>query len=117
MNAISLFNKRGAPGQRRNSLRKIINTDFKLFTDFFPVVMVSPTVCSSIIPLHEALFDVVIFDEASQLRIEDTYSALLRGKIKIVSGDSQQMPPANFFQGGNALLNPNEEDYEDEIVS
>lgn len=114
INAISLFNKRGAPGQRRNSLRKIINTDFKLFTDFFPVVMVSPTVCSSIIPLHEALFDVVIFDEASQLRIEDTYPALLRGKIKIVSGDSQQMPPANFFQGGNALLNPNEDDYEEE---
>lgn len=117
MNAISLFNKRGAPGQRRNSLRKIINTDFKLFTDFFPVVMVSPTVCSSIIPLHEALFDVVIFDEASQLRIEDTYPALLRGKIKIVSGDSQQMPPANFFQGGNALLNPNEDDYEEDIIA
>lgn len=117
INPISLFNKRGAPGQRRNSLRKIVNTDFNLFTDFFPVVMVSPTVCSSIIPLREAIFDVVIFDEASQLRIEDTYSALLRGKIKIVSGDSQQMPPANFFQGGNALLNPNEEDYEEEIVS
>lgn len=115
INAISLFNKRGAAGHKRNSLRKIVSTDFALFTDFFPVVMVSPSVCSSILPLEEALFDVVIFDEASQLRIEDTYPALIRGKIKIVSGDSQQMPPANFFQGGNALLNPNEEDYEEEL--
>lgn len=79
--------------------------------------MVSPTVCGSIIPLEEGIFDVVIFDEASQLRIEDTYPALLRGKVKIVSGDSQQMPPANYFAGGNALLNPNEEDYEGENTS
>ncbi len=114
VNPISLFNKRGSRGERRNSLRKIITTDFQLFTDFFPVVMLSPTVCSSVIPLQEAIFDVVIFDEASQLRLEDTFPALLRGKIKVVSGDSQQMPPSNFFQGGTALLSPTEEDYEEE---
>jgi len=114
INPISLFNKRGSRGERRNSLRKIITTDFQLFTDFFPVVMLSPTVCSSVIPLEEAIFDIVIFDEASQLRLEDTFPALLRGKIKVVSGDSQQMPPSNFFQGGTALLSPTEEDYEEE---
>jgi hypothetical protein len=113
-NPISLFNKRGARGERRNSLRKIIKTDFKLFTDFFPVVMLSPSVCSSIIPLTEGIFDIVIFDEASQLRLEDTFPALVRGKIKVVSGDSQQMPPSNYFQGGTALLNPIEEDFEEE---
>lgn len=111
----SLYNQRGAPGQRRNSLRKIIQNDFEFFTDFFPVVMLSPTVCSSIIPLDEGIFDVVIFDEASQLRLEDTFPALLRGKIKVVSGDNQQMPPSNFFQGGTALLSPTDEDYEEEM--
>lgn len=114
VNPNSLFNKRGSRGERRNSLRKIITTDFQLFTDFFPVVMLSPTVCSSVIPLAEGIFDIVIFDEASQLRLEDTFPALLRGKIKVVSGDSQQMPPSNFFQGGTALLSPTEEDYEEE---
>lgn len=117
LNPISLYNKKGGPGQRRNSLRKIVNSDFDLFTDFYPVVMISPSVCSSILPLVEGLFDVVIFDEASQLRIEDTYPALIRGKIKVVSGDSQQMPPTNFFQGGNALLSPNEYDYDEEQSS
>jgi superfamily I DNA and/or RNA helicase/very-short-patch-repair endonuclease len=111
----TLYNQRGAPGQRRNSLRKIIKSDFEFFTDFFPVVMVSPSVCSSIIPLEEGVFDVVIFDEASQLRLEDTFPALIRGKIKIISGDSQQMPPSNFFQGGTSVLNPTEEDYEEEM--
>ena len=114
INPISVFNKKGAPGQKRNSLRKIVNENFQLFTDFFPVVMLSPTVCSSIVPLVEGLFDVVIFDEASQLRLEDTFPALLRGKIKVVSGDSQQMPPSNFFQGGTTLLSPTEQDYEEE---
>ena len=111
---ISLYNKRGSRGQSRNSLRKIISTEFELFTNFFPVVMVNPTVCSSIIPLKEGLFDIVIFDEASQLRIEDTFSSLTRGKIKIVAGDSQQMPPTNFFQGGTNFINPSEEDEETE---
>lgn len=115
INMISLFNKRGARGEKRNSLRKIIRTDFNLFTSFYPVLLVSPSVCGSIIPLKEGLFDVVIFDEASQLRIEDTFPALLRGKIKIISGDSQQMPPSNFFQGGNAILAPTDEDNEEEI--
>lgn len=110
-----MYNKRGSRGEKRNSLRKIINTDFDLFTDFFPIVMLSPTVCSSVIPMNEGLFDLVIFDEASQLRLEDTFPALLRGKIKIISGDSQQMPPSNFFQGGTSVLNPTDEDYEEEM--
>lgn len=114
INPIALYNKKGSRGERRNSLRKIINSDFTFFTEMYPVVMVSPSVCSSIIPLQEGIFDVVIFDEASQLRLEDTYPSLIRGKIKIVSGDSQQMPPSNFFQGGSALLNPQEEDDVDE---
>jgi len=117
LNPISLFNKRGSRGERRNSLRKIISTDFSLFTDFFPVVMLSPSVCSSIIPLEEGVFDVVIFDEASQLRLEDTFPALIRGKIKVISGDSQQMPPSNFFQGGTALISPTDEDYQEEQIA
>ncbi|HLA58276.1 MAG TPA: DEAD/DEAH box helicase, partial [Puia sp.] len=110
----ALYNKRGSRGEKRNSIRRIIKTDFTLFTDFFPVLMVSPSVCSSILPLQEGLFDIVIFDEASQLRLEDTFAALLRGKIRLVSGDSQQMPPSSYFQGGNAVLSPPEEEGEEE---
>lgn len=103
-NIKQLYNKRGTKGLQRNPLRKIIHADFSLFTNFFPVLLVNPVVCSSILPLIENLFDVVIFDEASQLRLEETYTALLRGKNKIVSGDTHQMPPSSYFDTGNAML-------------
>ncbi len=112
-NAInSLFNKKGAKGMRRNSLRTIIRSEFNLFTDFFPVVLLNPSVCSSIIPLEEGIFDLVIFDEASQLRLEDTYASLVRGKAKIVSGDKHQMAPSSYFEGSGAQLDPIEGDEE-----
>lgn len=102
--------------QKRNSLRSIIHTDFDLFTDFFPVIMVNPLVSSSILPLKEGMFDVVIFDEASQLRLEDTYSSFIRGKYKIVSGDVHQMPPSNYFGKEIVLdINDNNDDSDDEI--
>jgi very-short-patch-repair endonuclease len=110
----SLFNKKGAKGMRRNSLRTIVKSEFELFTDFFPVVLLNPSVCSSIIPLEEGIFDLVIFDEASQLRLEDTYAALIRGKAKIVSGDKHQMAPSSYFEGSGALLDPIEDEEEDE---
>lgn len=113
----SLFNKKGAKGMRRNSLRTIVKTEFELFTNFFPVLLLNPSVCSSILPLDEGIFDLVIFDEASQLRLEDTYAALIRGKAKIVSGDKHQMAPSSYFEGSGALLDPlddNEEDFEEE---
>ncbi|WP_324760580.1 AAA domain-containing protein [Sphingobacterium thalpophilum] len=112
-NINSLFNKKGAKGMRRNSLRTIINREFQLFTDFFPVLLVNPSVCSSILPLQEGIFDLVIFDEASQLRLEDTYAALIRGKAKIVSGDKHQMPPSSYFEGSGALLDPIDDETED----
>jgi len=112
----SLFNKKGAKGMRRNSLRTIVRTEFELFTDFFPIVLLNPSVCSSIIPLEEGIFDLVIFDEASQLRLEDTYAALIRGKAKIVSGDKHQMAPSSYFEGSGALLDPTENDEDEEDI-
>jgi very-short-patch-repair endonuclease len=109
----SLFNKKGSKGMRRNALRSIVKSEFDLFTDFFPVLLLNPSVCSSILPLEEGVFDVVIFDEASQLRLEDTFAALIRGKAKIVSGDKHQMAPSSYFEGGGALLDPIDEEEQD----
>jgi hypothetical protein len=99
---------------RKNSLRNIINADFDLFSSFFPVILTNPVVCSSVLPMKLGLFDIVIFDEASQLRIEDTYSAYLRGKYKVISGDRHQMPPSSYFNTGQAISLSNEIDEESE---
>ena len=105
----SLYNTRSNNSNQRTPLRKIIETSPEVLTSFFPVLMVSPAVCASILPLHPGLFDVVIFDEASQLNLEDTYGALVRGKYKIISGDSHQLPPPNSFQ--YHYTNNNQQDF------
>lgn len=97
---------------KKNTLRSILQEEFDLFTDVFPVMLVNPVVCSSILPLRQNLFEIVLFDEASQLRLEDTYPALLRGKIKVISGDKHQMPPSNYFASDISLEPEIEEEEE-----
>ncbi len=104
-----LYNLRGSKGGTRNSLRKIIFTNPDSFSDFFPVIMLNPSTCSSLLPLQKDLFDIVLFDEASQLRIEDTFTAMLRGRQAIVSGDSLQMPPSSYFESPRQLVDDNDD--------
>src|SRR4030095_7802866 len=52
------------------------------------------------LPLAPDLFDVVIFDEASQIPVEEAVPALYRGPQVIVVGDEMQLPPTNFFSAG-----------------
>ena len=61
--------------------------------------------------MEVGFFDFVVFDESSQLRIEDTFPALLRGKIRVVSGDSQQLPPSNYFGEVTDINNIKGEDF------
>ena len=58
-------------------------------------------------------FDVVIFDEASQIFPQDAIGAIYRGKQLIVVGDSKQMPPSNFFNTSADM----DDDSEDESIT
>lgn len=66
--------------------------------DLKPVWLMSPLSVSDTLPLASARFDVVIFDEASQVPLEDAVPALFRGPQVIVVGDQMQLPPTSFFQ-------------------
>src|SRR3546814_14406464 len=61
------------------------------------VWLVKSVVASRLLPLRKALFDTVIFDEASQMPIEYALPTLYRSRNMIVSGDEKQMPPTAFF--------------------
>src|SRR5699024_5622815 len=54
-------------------------------------------VASNLFKDMDGYFDIVMFDEASQLRLEDTLPAVLKGKQVIIAGDVHQMPPSNYF--------------------
>ncbi|MGN0104504.1 DUF3320 domain-containing protein [Methanobrevibacter ruminantium] len=64
-----------------------------------PVFMMSPlSIAQYLDPTNPKLqFDVVIFDEASQVKPEDALGAFMRGKTAVVMGDTQQLPPTSFF--------------------
>ncbi|MFL5739907.1 MAG: AAA domain-containing protein [Flavisolibacter sp.] len=93
----NLYNKRSSNKYARLSLRQIVQYDADLFTTFFPIVLTSPDVCSNLFKGMNSYFDIVMFDEASQLRLEDNLPALLKGKQIIIAGDEHQMPPSNYF--------------------
>jgi hypothetical protein len=65
--------------------------------DLKPVWLMSPLSISDTLPLDSRGFDVVIFDEASQVPLEDAVPSLFRAPQVIVVGDPMQLPPTNFF--------------------
>jgi very-short-patch-repair endonuclease/DNA polymerase III delta prime subunit len=62
-----------------------------------PCLMMSPLSVAQYLSPKQSLFDVVIFDEASQITVWDAVGSIARGKQVIVAGDPKQMPPTNFF--------------------
>jgi hypothetical protein len=76
-----------------------------------PVWLCSPEMVSRLFALRAGMFDVVIFDEASQLPVEGALPAMFRGKRLIVSGDEKQLPPSSFF---NIRYESDEEDFDDD---
>ncbi|HEX6002105.1 MAG TPA: AAA domain-containing protein [Hyphomicrobiaceae bacterium] len=74
-----------------------------------PVWLVNPDVASRMLPLEPGLFDTVVFDEASQMRVDSALPALYRAKRVVVSGDEKQLPPTSFF-GTRIQADPADDD-------
>jgi very-short-patch-repair endonuclease len=76
-----------------------------------PVMAMSPLSVSRLLPCKEGMFDIVIFDEASQIKPEDAITSIYRGKQLVVAGDRFQLPPTNF---GEKTLEEDVRDSSDE---
>ncbi|MFN8578958.1 MAG: AAA domain-containing protein [Candidatus Sericytochromatia bacterium] len=98
---ITYKNMRYEAGKQRNrmTLRKFI-TEFhdKGLFNIFPCWLVTPEVSSALFPLQQGLFDIVIFDEASQMFVENGIPALHRAKKVVIAGDDKQLQPNNLYQ-------------------
>ena len=89
-----------AGGAASKRLRQVFDLGRKLgLLHLKPVWLVNPDVASRMLPLEPGLFDVAIFDEASQMRVVNALPALFRAKRCVVSGDEKQLPPTTFFGG------------------
>lgn len=78
--------------------------------DLRPVWLMSPLSVADALPLAETLFDVVIFDEASQIPLEDAIPTINRATQMIVVGDEMQLPPTKFFSGKASAQDEEEDD-------
>ncbi len=80
-------------------VRKLLEKAGGMIKQIKPCFMMSPlSIAQYLDPTNEELqFDVVIFDEASQVKPEDALGAFMRGKTAVVMGDTQQLPPTSFF--------------------
>ncbi|MEB0031356.1 DUF3320 domain-containing protein [Undibacterium sp. RTI2.1] len=79
-----------------------------------PCMLMSPLSIAQYLPTNLALFDLVIFDEASQIAPWDAIGSIARGKQVVIAGDPRQMPPTSFFNRGAST---SEDDTEDDMES
>ena len=78
-----------------------------------PCMLMSPLSIAQFLPADQPPFDLVIFDEASQIAPWDAIGSIARGKQVVIAGDPRQMPPTNFFsRGPNAGDDDTAEDME-----
>lgn len=78
-------------------IRQLVSEMGDDFGRLAPCMLMSPLSVAQFLPPDHALFDLVIFDEASQIAPWDAIGAMARGKQVIVAGDPRQMPPTSFF--------------------
>lgn len=94
---------------RHKPVRELVRETAEVLLALKPCWAMSPLVVSQLLPA-KTYFDVVIFDEASQVTPSDAIPALLRGRQLVVAGDEKQLPPTAFFVSESP-----EEEEEDEL--
>ena len=78
-------------------IRQTMEVFGKFILTLFPCWLLSPENVSNLLPLEKNMFDIVIFDEASQVFIESTIPTIYRGKSIVVAGDDKQLRPSATF--------------------
>ncbi len=99
--------------RHRMTLRQIVEHHWDTgLSQARPVWFCSPDAVAALFPMRPDLFDLVIFDEASQCPVESAVPTLARTRRAVVAGDDQQMPPSHFFQASD----DDEDDEEESAV-
>lgn len=98
---IGILNRSISNGGRGVSLRDLFDQLPTLVPCLCPCMLMSPMSVAQYLDLDSDKFDLVIFDEASQMPTSQAVGAIARGKSLIVVGDPRQMPPTSFFSSTN----------------
>ena len=103
----ALLNKELNKKSRHQPLRKLFAGMPSLMARIKPCLLMSPLSVAQHLDTEFPLFDLVVFDEASQIPVWDAIGAIARARQAVIVGDPKQMPPTSFFS---------REDDEEEII-
>lgn len=108
------------PKQRRfTPVRGLLTRAGNAIQVLKPCFMMSPLSLAKFLPANSLQFDVLVIDEASQMRPEDALGAMLRCRQIVVVGDRKQLPPTSFFErsdSGAATDDDEEDQIDDESI-
>ena len=106
---------RGEIGKKRahKPVRKLMKVAGNMIQRIKPVLLMSPISIAQFLPPETVEFDLLVIDEASQVRPEDAIGAIARAKQIVVVGDQKQLPPTSFF---SRITGGDEQDEEDDVL-
>lgn len=107
--AVQILFREEAKKRKQKSIRNLLSETAEVVQIIKPCFLMSPLSVSTFLASDAIRFDVVVFDEASQIFPQDAVGAIYRAKQAIIVGDSKQMPPSNFF---NASIDVEDDDEE-----
>ncbi|MES2103725.1 MAG: DUF3320 domain-containing protein [Pseudomonadota bacterium] len=96
-------------------LRELMKNIPTALTKLTPCLLMSPLSIAQYLPADTKAFDVVVFDEASQIPVWDAIGAIARGRQVVMVGDPKQLPPTAFFDRAESTLD--DEDVETDLES
>ena len=94
---MAAFQRLAKTNLRGVGLRRLFEDAPQLMKTLAPCMLMSPITVSQYLPAESGLYDLVIFDEASQIPTAEAICSIARGKQSIIVGDPKQLPPTAFF--------------------
>ena len=108
-----LVRREAAKKRRHLSVRQLLSRAPHVLSPLRPCWTMSPILATEMIPVGLQIFDVVIFDEASQIPPAEAIGSLARAPQTVIAGDSRQLPPTSFF--GRNLGDDDDDDDEGDL--
>lgn len=99
--------------RRHMPLRQLVRALPNTLTRLTPCILMSPLSVAQYLPTDFALFDVIIFDEASQIPVWDAIGSIARGRQAVIVGDPKQLPPTSFFDRSDEEMDEDVAEVED----
>jgi very-short-patch-repair endonuclease len=101
---------------RHKPLRQLISEAPNAIPKLTPCLLMSPLSIAQYLPVEQPPFDLVVFDEASQITVWDAIGAIARGRQTVVVGDPRQLPPTSFFSSEQSVDEEGEEEEDLESI-